>query len=77
MSLLNDFSSHVFLKDRGETLAEEEDRTLVNLELVQLQPRTRPIFGWLAYGGTCGGRLEATGQLADFRLTIDAMHKRQ
>lgn len=37
VNLLNDFSSHDFLKDRGETLGEEDDRTLVNLLVEQIE----------------------------------------
>lgn len=37
VNLLNDFSSHDFLKDRGETLGEEDDRTLVNLPVEQIE----------------------------------------
>jgi G3E family GTPase len=36
-NLLNDFSSHDFLADRGETLGEEDDRTLVNLLTDQIE----------------------------------------
>jgi G3E family GTPase len=37
VNLLNDFSSHNFLRDRGETLGEEDDRTLVNLLVEQIE----------------------------------------
>ena len=37
VNLLNDFSSHDFLKDRGETLGEEDNRTLVNLLVEQIE----------------------------------------
>ena len=37
VNLLNDFSSHDFLRDRGETLGEEDDRTLVNLLVEQIE----------------------------------------
>ncbi len=37
VNLLNDYSSHDFLKDRGETLGEEDDRTLVNLLVEQIE----------------------------------------
>src|SRR6056297_3537159 len=37
VNLLNDFSSHAFLKARGETLGEEDDRTLVNLLVEQIE----------------------------------------
>ncbi len=37
VNLLNDFSSHDFLKDRGETLGEEDDRTLVHLLTDQME----------------------------------------
>ncbi|MGC9369111.1 MAG: zinc metallochaperone GTPase ZigA [Paracoccaceae bacterium] len=36
-NLLNDFSSHDFLADRGETLGAEDDRTLVNLLTDQIE----------------------------------------
>lgn len=36
-NLLNDYSSHDFLKDRGETMGEEEDRTLVHLLTDQIE----------------------------------------
>lgn len=36
-SLLNDFSSHDFLEDRGETAGEGDDRTLVNLLVDQIE----------------------------------------
>lgn len=36
-NLLNDFSSHDFLRDRGETLGEEDDRTLVHLLTDQIE----------------------------------------
>ncbi len=37
VNLLNDFSSHDFLRDRGETMGEEDDRTLVNLLVEQIE----------------------------------------
>lgn len=37
VNLLQDYSSHDFLKDRGETLGEEDDRTLVNLLVEQIE----------------------------------------
>ncbi|MFN3248867.1 GTP-binding protein [Roseibium album] len=37
VNLLNDFSSHDFLKDRGETLGEEDARTLVHLLTDQIE----------------------------------------
>ena len=37
VNLLADYSSHDFLKDRGETLGEEDDRTLVNLLVEQIE----------------------------------------
>ncbi|MEL7462666.1 MAG: GTP-binding protein [Pseudomonadota bacterium] len=37
VNLLNDFSSHDFLRDRGETLGEEDDRTLVHLLTDQIE----------------------------------------
>jgi len=37
VNLLNDFSSHDFLSDRGETLGEEDDRTLVHLLTDQIE----------------------------------------
>lgn len=37
VNLLNDFSSHDFLRDRGETLGQEDDRTLVNLLVEQIE----------------------------------------
>ncbi len=37
VNLLNDYSSHDFLKDRGETLGDEDDRTLVNLLVEQIE----------------------------------------
>ncbi|ABD55171.1 GTP-binding protein [Jannaschia sp. CCS1] len=37
VNLLNDFSSHDFLKDRGETMGEEDDRTLVHLLTDQIE----------------------------------------
>ncbi|MEP3848101.1 MAG: GTP-binding protein [Paracoccaceae bacterium] len=36
-NLLNDFSSHDFLRDRGETLGEEDERTLVHLLTDQIE----------------------------------------
>ncbi len=36
-NLLNDFASHDFLSDRGETLGEEDDRTLVHLLTDQIE----------------------------------------
>ncbi|WP_289034260.1 GTP-binding protein [uncultured Roseibium sp.] len=36
-NLLNDFSSHDFLSDRGETLGEEDERTLVHLLTDQIE----------------------------------------
>lgn len=36
-NLLNDFSSHDFLSDRGETMGEEDDRTLVHLLTDQIE----------------------------------------
>lgn len=37
VNLLNDYSSHDFLRDRGETMGEEDDRTLVNLLVEQIE----------------------------------------
>ena len=37
VNLLRDFSSHDFLRDRGETLGEEDDRTLVDLLVDQIE----------------------------------------
>ncbi|MEP1879811.1 MAG: GTP-binding protein, partial [Roseibium sp.] len=37
VNLLNDFSSHDFLCDRGETLGEEDERTLVHLLTDQIE----------------------------------------
>ena len=37
VNLLNDYSSHDFLRDRGETLGEEDERTLVNLLVEQIE----------------------------------------
>ncbi|NOD62087.1 MULTISPECIES: GTP-binding protein [unclassified Ruegeria] len=37
VNLLNDFSSHDFLRDRGETMGEEDERTLVHLLTDQIE----------------------------------------
>lgn len=37
VNLLNDYSSHDFLRDRGEALGEEDERTLVNLLVEQIE----------------------------------------
>ncbi|MCL4155643.1 UNVERIFIED_CONTAM: hypothetical protein GTU68_042936, partial [Idotea baltica] len=37
VNLLNDFSSHDFLRDRGEVLGEEDERTLVHLLTDQME----------------------------------------
>lgn len=37
VNLLEDYSSHDFLSDRGETLGDEDDRTLVNLLVEQIE----------------------------------------
>lgn len=37
VNLLRDYSSHDFLQDRGETLGEDDDRTLVNLLVEQIE----------------------------------------
>ncbi|MEM6415293.1 MAG: GTP-binding protein [Pseudomonadota bacterium] len=37
VNLLKDFSSHDFLKDRGEVMGEEDERTLVNLLTEQIE----------------------------------------
>ena len=37
VNLLQDYSSHDFLRDRGEALGEEDDRTLVNLLVEQIE----------------------------------------
>lgn len=37
VNLLRDYSSHDFLRDRGETLGDEDDRTLVNLLVEQIE----------------------------------------
>ena len=37
VNLLKDYSSHDFLRDRGETLGEADDRTLVNLLVEQIE----------------------------------------
>jgi G3E family GTPase len=37
VNLLNDYSSHDFLSDRGETLGDDDERTLVNLLVEQIE----------------------------------------
>ena len=37
VNLLKDYSSHDFLSDRGESLGEQDDRTLVNLLVEQIE----------------------------------------
>mgnify|MGYP003306103619 FL=1 len=37
VNLLNDYSSHDFLRDRGEVMGEEDDRTLVHLLTDQIE----------------------------------------
>ena len=37
VNLLNDFSSHDFLRDRGEVMGEEDERTLVHLLTAQIE----------------------------------------
>ena len=37
VNLMNDFSSHDFLRDRGETMGEEDERTLVHLLTDQIE----------------------------------------
>ncbi len=37
VNLLNDFSSHDFLRDRGETMGEEDERTIVHLLTDQIE----------------------------------------
>ena len=37
VNLLRDYSSHDFLRDRGETLGDDDDRTLVNLLVEQIE----------------------------------------
>lgn len=37
VNLLQDYSSHDFLRDRGETMGEEDERTLVNLLVEQIE----------------------------------------
>ena len=37
VNLLRDYSSHDFLKDRGEALEEEDERSLVNLPTEQIE----------------------------------------
>lgn len=37
VNLLRDYSSHDFLKDRGETLGEDDERTLVHLLVEQIE----------------------------------------
>ena len=37
VNLLHDYSSHDFLSDRGETLGEDDERTLVNLLVEQIE----------------------------------------
>jgi G3E family GTPase len=37
VNLLNDYSSHDFLRDRGETMGEEDERTLVHLLTDQIE----------------------------------------
>lgn len=37
VNLMRDYSSHDFLRDRGETLGKEDDRTLVNLLVEQIE----------------------------------------
>lgn len=37
VNLLQDYSSHDFLRDRGETLGEDDERTLVNLLVEQIE----------------------------------------
>ncbi len=52
VNLLQDYSSHDFLKDRGETLGEEDDRTLVNLLVEQIEFADVVILNKVADAGT-------------------------
>ena len=52
VNLLNDFSSHDFLSQRGESLGEEDDRTLVNLLTEQIEFADVVILNKVADAGT-------------------------
>lgn len=52
VNLLEDFSSHDFLADRGETLGEEDERTLVHLLTDQIEFADVVILNKIADAGT-------------------------
>lgn len=52
VNLLHDFSSHDFLQDRGETMGEEDDRTLVHLLTDQIEFADVVILNKIADAGS-------------------------
>ncbi|EBA15337.1 cobalamin synthesis protein, P47K [Roseobacter sp. SK209-2-6] len=78
VNLLNDFSSHDFLQDRGETMGEEDDRTLVHLLTDQIEFADVVILNKVADAGP--QKLEAARQIirslnADAEI-IEANHSK-
>lgn len=76
VNLLNDYSSHDFLRDRGETLGEEDERTLVNLLVEQIEFADVVILNKIADAGperTDAARKIIRSLNADARI-IEANH---
>ncbi|WP_424934372.1 GTP-binding protein [Amaricoccus macauensis] len=76
VNLLNDYSSHDFLSDRGETLGEEDERTLVHLLTDQIEFADVVILNKVADAGS--ERTDAARKIirslnADARI-IEANH---
>lgn len=61
VNLLNDYSSHDFLRDRGETLGEDDERTLVNLLVEQIEFADIVVLNKVADAGS--NNVEAARQI--------------
>jgi G3E family GTPase len=60
VNLLRDYSSHDFLKDRGEVLGEEDERSLVNLLTEQIEFADVVVLNKVADAGR-SGRMRRAG----------------
>ncbi|MEP5155241.1 GTP-binding protein [Planktotalea sp.] len=61
VNLLNDFSSHDFLRDRGETMGEEDERTLVHLLKDQIEFADVVVLNKVSDAGS--GRVDAARKI--------------
>jgi len=69
VNLLNDYSSHDFIRDRGESLGDEDERTLVDLLVDQIEFADVVVLNKVTDAGP--GRLDAARKIVT-SLNLDA-----